>query len=184
MNPSTADILDAIESVPAPEVLVLPNNSNVILTAEQAAELASKPVRVVPSRSVQAGFAAMVPFLATSGAAENEEAMLAVLDSAATGEVTVASRDAELDGIAIRKGAFLGLVDGTAVVADDDVQAVALEVVGRVLDGNRAWLGILTGEDAPALEGLLEVISSSHPEVEIEVHDGGQPHYPLLLVAE
>lgn len=184
MNPSTADIVEAIESTPAAEVIVLPNNGNVILTAEQAAGLASKPVRVVPSRSVQAGFAAMVPFLSTNTPEQNEEAMLAVLDSAVTGEVTVASRDVELDGVAIRKGAYLGLVDGTAVAADDDVTAVALEVVERLLEGERGWLGILTGENAPALDGLLKAVEGSHPDVLVEVHEGGQPHYPLLVVAE
>jgi dihydroxyacetone kinase-like predicted kinase len=110
--------------------------------------------------------------------------MLAVLDAAVTGEVTLASRDVELDGVAIRKGAYLGLVDGTAVAAADDVEAVALEVVDRVLEGERGWLGILTGEDAPALDGLLKTVASSHPDVEVEIHEGGQPHYPLLLVAE
>jgi hypothetical protein len=98
--------------------------------------------------------------------------------------VTVASRDAELDGVAIRKGAYLGLVEDTAVVADDDMQTVAMEVVGRLLDGDRAWLGILTGEGAPPVEELLAAVNRAHPEVDVEVHDGGQPHYPLLVVAE
>jgi DAK2 domain fusion protein YloV len=184
MNPSTAEIVDAIESTPAAEVIVLPNNSNVVLTAEQAAQLASKPVRVVPSSSVQAGLAAIGRYVATNPPEQNEADMLDALASASTGEVTVASRDAELDGIAIKKGAFLGLVDGTAVAAADDVQAVALEVVERVLAGERGWLGILTGEDAPALEGLLQAVERAHPGLEVEVHDGGQPHYPLLVVAE
>jgi uncharacterized protein len=184
MNPSTAQIVEAIESTPAPEVLVLPNNGNVILTAEQAAGLASKPVRVVPSTSVQAGLAAIGRFISTNSPDQNEADMLDAVASVATGEVTVASRDAELDGIAIRKGAFLGLVDGTAVASADDVEVVALEVVERVLDGERGWLGILTGENAPALEGLLREVERAHPDVEVEVHDGGQPHYPLLVVAE
>jgi hypothetical protein len=107
-----------------------------------------------------------------------------VLASVATGEVTVASRDAELDGIEIAKGSFLGLVDGVAVVAATDVETAALEVVERVLAGERGWLGILTGEDAPSLDGLLEAVERAHPEVDVEVHEGGQPHYPLLVVAE
>jgi hypothetical protein len=184
MNPSTAEIVKAIEATPASEVLVLPNNSNVILTAEQAAGLSSKPVRVVPSRSVQAGFAAIVRYVPTNSAEENEAEMLEVLASVATGEVTVASRDAELDGVRIRKGAYLGLVDGTAVVADDDIDQVAIEVVERMLEGERGWLGILTGEGAPSLEELLAAVGRAHPELDVEVHEGGQPHYPLLVVAE
>jgi dihydroxyacetone kinase-like predicted kinase len=184
MNPSTAEIVDAIEATPADDVIVLPNNSNVILTGEQAAELASKRVRVVPSRSVQAGLAAMGRYISTNAADQNEADMLEVLASVATGEVTVASRDAELDGIEIAKGSYLGLVDGVAVVAAADVQTAALEVVERVLAGERGWLGILTGEDAPSLDGLLEAVERAHPEVDVEVHEGGQPHYPLLVVAE
>ena len=184
MNPSTAEIVDAIESVPAPEVIVLPNNSNVVLTAEQAVGLSSKPVRVVPSHSVQAGLAAMGRYVPTNPPEVNERDMLEALASVATGEITLASRDAVLDGVTIKKGAYLGLVDGAAVAADDDISRVTLEVLGRVLDGERAWLGILTGEGAPALEDLLAEVTRAHPGVDVEVHEGGQPHYPLLVVAE
>ena len=184
MNPSAAEIVEAIEATPAPEVIVLPNNSNVILTAEQAAELSTKPVRVVPSRSVQAGFAAIARYIPTLSPAENEAAMLEALASVTTGEVTVASRDAKLDGITIHKGAFLGLVNDSAVVANDDFDTVVKDVVGRVLEGEREWLALLAGEDAPPLEELVAALQRDHPDVEIEPHDGGQPHYPLLLVAE
>jgi uncharacterized protein len=184
MNPSTAEIVEAIEAVPADEVLVLPNNSNVVLTAEQAAALASKPVRVIPSRSVQAGLAAMGRYIPTNSPDENEADMREALESVRTGEVTVASRDAELDGVQIAKGMYLGLVEDAAVSAGGSLQEVALEVVGRVLDGERGWLGILTGEGAPPVDDLLAAVNAAHPEVDVEVHVGGQPHYPLLVVAE
>jgi hypothetical protein len=184
MNPSAAEIVEAIEATPAAEVIVLPNNSNVVLTAKQAAELADKPTRVVPSRSVQAGFAAIVRYVGTNSPEQNEADMLDALASTVTGEVTVASRDTVLHGVAIRKGAYLGLVEGTAVAADDDLEAVALEVVDRLLDGDRAWLGVLVGVDAPSTDGLIGAIKRAHPGVEVEPHEGGQPHYPLLLVAE
>ena len=184
MNPSAADIVAAIEAVPTDDVLVLPNNSNVVLTAEQAAALSQKSVRVIPSRSVQAGFAAISRFVATASADENEQAMLEELESAATGEVTVASRDASLDGIEIRKGAYLGLVEETAVVSGQDLDEVVHEVVDRVLAGGQGFLTILTGEDAPPLDGLVASVEERHPDVEVEVHEGGQPHYPLLLVAQ
>ncbi len=184
MNPSTAEIVEAIDATPADEVLVLPNNSNVILTAEQAAELSPKAVRVIPSRSVQAGLAAMGRYISTNAAAQNEEDMLDALASVRTGEVTVASRDTELDGVKIVKGAYLGLVEDAAVTAGDSLQEVALEVVARVLDGEQGWLGILTGDGAPPVEELLAAVNAAHPDVDVEVHDGGQPHYPLLVVAE
>jgi DAK2 domain fusion protein YloV len=184
MNPSAAEIVEAIEATPAAEIIVLPNNSNVIATAEQAMGLTSRPARVVPSRSVQAGFAAMVSFLSTSSPDENERAMNEALAAAATGEVTVASRDATLDGISIREGAYLGLVDGEAVAAADDLESVTLVVVERLLGGGRGWLGVLVGADAPPIDGLLDAVQSAHPDVVLERHEGGQPHYPLLLVAE
>jgi len=184
MNPSAAEILEAIEAVPTAEVLLLPNNSNVILTAEQAASLSEKTVRVIPSRSVQAGFAAISRFLPTASPDENERAMLAGLDEVATGEITVASRDAELDGISIREGDWLGFVGDAAVSSGSDLVTVVDEVVSRVLDGGRQYLTVLTGEDAPSLDGLVASLEVRHPGLEVEIHDGGQPHYPFLLVAE
>jgi DAK2 domain fusion protein YloV len=184
MNPSAAEIVEAIELVPAAEVLVLPNNANVILTAEQAAEHAGKPVRVVPSRSVQAGLAAMTRYVSTNTPEQNEQDMLEALGSVATGEVTIASRDAQLDGVEIRAGDFLGLVDGTAVATGEDIATVVATVIARLLAGEREWLAILTGEGAPPLENLLVAVERDHPDLVIEVHDGGQPHYPLLVVAE
>ena len=184
-NPSVDEIVRAIEATPAPEVIVLPNNSNVILAAEQAAKLVhTKRVRIVPSRSIQAGWAAITRYVSTSSPDENEAAMLDALASVATGEVTIASRDADLDGVSIREGAYLGLVDGTAVAAGDDLGAVALEVVEHVLAGDRGWLGILTGDSASSLGSLEDAVRLAHPGIDLEVHDGGQPHYPLLVVAE
>ena len=184
MNPSTADILAAIESTPATEVLVLPNNANVILSAEQAAGLSEKPVRVIPSRSVPAGLAAIVRYLPSLDAAENETAMLEALAQVTTGEVTVASRDVELDGIDVRKGAWLGLADGTAVASSSDFEEVAYAVAQNLLRDGREVLTLLTGEDEPDLLGLLRRIEEQHPGVELDVQPGGQPHYPLFLSAE
>ena len=185
MNPSAADILEAIEAVPTDTVLVFPNNSNVVLTAEQAASLSEKTVRVIPSKSVQAGFAAMSRFLPTSSPEENEEAMLEELAAAVGGEITVASRDATIDGVDIREGAYLGLVDDVAVASGPDLDAVVHEVVDRVLAGGQTFLTILTGEDAPPLDGLLTALEERHPDLEaLDVHEGGQPHYPLLVVAQ
>jgi hypothetical protein len=184
MNPSAADIVDAIEAVPTDGVLVLPNNSNVILTAEQAASLTEKTVQVIPSRSVQAGFAAMSRFVSTASVEENVAAMLEELESSSTGEITVASRDASLDGIEIREGAYLGLVDEVAVASGPDLDPVVHDVVDRVLAGGQGFLTILTGQDAPPLDGLVAALEQRHPGLEVEIHEGGQPHYPLLVVAQ
>ncbi len=184
MNPSTAEIHEAIEATPATAVIVLPNNKNVVPSAEQAAGLASKPVRVVPTTSVQAGLAAIVAYDPERSVEENEEAMLRVGEGVATGEITRASRDVELDGVAVRKGSWLGLANGRAVGSGDDFDAVVDAVVETLLDGGREILTILTGSEAPDGDELRERLAAAHPGVEVEVHEGGQPHYPLLLGAE
>jgi DAK2 domain fusion protein YloV len=184
MNPSTADLVAAVERTGAPEVVLLPNNSNVILSAEQAAKLVSKPVHVVPSDSIPAGLAAIVRFDATRSADENAAEMREALAEVVTGEVTVASRDAHLDGLAVRKGAYLGLAGGEAVAVGDSFEEVAAEVIEHLLAQPRAVLTLLAGEQAPALEGILASLAEHHPDLEVDVQQGGQPHYPLLVSAE
>jgi DAK2 domain fusion protein YloV len=184
MNPATADILAAIESAPAGEVVVLPNNKNVIMSAEQAADHSSKTARVVPTVSIQAGLAAMVAFDATRSAMENVSEMHDALESVTTGAVTVASRDVDTNGVAIRKGAWLGLADGEPVAGGESFDEVARIVVERMLSEPRGVLTLLTGEEPPPLDALLAELETRHPEVELEVHEGGQPHYALLLAAE
>jgi fatty acid kinase len=184
MNPSTAELLDAVAAADADEVLLLPNNSNVILSAEQAAELAEKPVTVVQTESIPAGLAAMVSFLPERSAAENAAEMAEVLDSVITGEVTLASRDADLNGFSVREGRWLGLADGEAVAVGEGFEEVAEQVAEKLLAEPRMLMTLLTGDDAPALDGLVGRIRERHPELELEVQAGGQPHYPLLLSAE
>jgi DAK2 domain fusion protein YloV len=184
MNPATADILAAVEASSADEVIVLPNNSNVIMSSEQAADHSSKTVRVLPTVSLPAGLAAMVAFDPSAGAEENVESMRDALSAVATGAVTVASRDVDLDGVSVRTGSYLGLADGEAVAGGDSFDEVAAAVIERLLAQPREVLTLLTGEDEPQLDALLQQIEGAHPELELEVHEGGQPHYPLLVSAE
>jgi fatty acid kinase len=184
MNPSTADLLEAIESAPAGEVVLLPNNSNVVLAAEQAARVAGKRVQVVPTESIPAGLAALVAFHVERSGEENAAAMRDALEGLSTGEVTVASRDASTNGVAVRAGQYLALLDGTAVASGPAFEEVAGELLERLLAENRDVLTLLRGKDAPELNGLLEQLAAEHPELQLDVYDGGQPHYPLLLSAE
>ena len=184
MNPSTADILAAIDAAPAREVVVLPNNGNVIMSAEQAAQNASKPVRVVPTRSIQAGLAALVAFDPSAGADANAEALAEAVEAVATGAVTIASRDVQLNGVSVTTGTWLGLAEGEPIVGAETFDEAARAVVERLLSEPRDVLTLLTGDDAPVLDGLLTELRTRHPELELEVHSGGQPHYPLLLAAE
>jgi hypothetical protein len=184
MNPSTAALVEAIESTPAAEVVVLPNNSNVILSAEQAAGLVDKTVTVVPTDSLPAGLAAMLAFDPDRPAAENAAAMNEALDEVKTGEVTIASRDVDMNGVSVRKGAWLGLAGGKAVAGGPDFDDVAGAVAERLLEEPRSVMTLLTGADEPELDRLLERIQERHPDLELDVQAGGQPHYPLLLSAE
>jgi fatty acid kinase len=188
MNPSTSDLLAGVRALEADEAILLPNNSNVLLAAEQAALHAEQPVVVVPSDSIPAGLAAMVAFDGARGAAENATEMREAVASVSTGEVTVASRDVQLNGVAIRKGEWLGLAGGEPVAGgtdfDDVAAAVVEELLGTGPDGPRELLTLLTGADRPGLDALLARLGESHPGLEVDVQDGGQPHYPLLLSAE
>jgi uncharacterized protein len=184
MNPSTADILAAVEAADSSEVLILPNDRNVLMSAEQAAAISSRDVHVVPTLSIQAGLSALVPFDPSLPAAENAAAMSAALASVATGAVTIASRDVELNGVAVHKGDWLGLVEGQPAAGGPAFAPVARTVVDRLLDGDRSVVTLLTGEGAPDLTALLAELPAEHPGLELEVHEGGQPHYPLLLAAE
>ncbi len=164
--------------------MILPNNGNVIMTAEQAAQNAPKDVRVLPTRSLQAGLAAAVAFDASHAADENVDEMNEVLDTVATGAVTVASRDVQLNGVAVRSGSWLGLQDGEPVAGGDAFDEVAKDVLERLLAEPRGLITLLTGAEPPDLDGLLTYLRERHPELELEVHQGGQPHYPLLVAAE
>jgi uncharacterized protein len=156
----------------------------VILSAEQAAKLATKPVEVVPTDSIPAGLAAMVSFEPGRSAQDNAVEMRELLQSVKTGEVTKASRDVEMNGLAIAKGAWLGLANGEAIAGGPDFEEVAAAVAERLLVEPRGLLTLLTGADEPNLDGLVKRIERLHPELELDVQDGGQPHYPLLLSAE
>jgi DAK2 domain fusion protein YloV len=184
MNPSAADLVAAIETTRASGVVVLPNNPNVVMAAEQAAELSGKDVHVLPTESIPAGLAALVAYDPSRSAEDNAAEMKAALESVATGAVTVASREAEIDGIVVKEGSYFGLVGRRAVAAGPDFLDVARTVVDELLSEPRDVLMLLTGKDAPPIDVLIESLGARHSELEIEVHDGGQLHYPLLLSAE
>lgn len=180
MNPATQELVDAIERSAAPEAIVLPNNPNVLMAAEQAAAHASKPVRVIPTRSIQEGLAALVAYDPTKSAETNMAEMLAVLEGVTTGAVTVASRDAAY----VKLGQWLGLVADEPVAAGDGFDEVTRAVLERLLEEPRDLLTFLTGEEPPPLDNVRRWLETEHPDVEVEVEEGGQPSYPLLVWAE
>ena len=185
MNPSTADLLEAVHELDTDEAILLPNNSNVLLAAEQAALHAGRPVEVVPPDSIPAGLAAMVAFDGGRTRRPRTRRRCATRSAAvATGEVTIASRDVRLNGVSIRAGDWLGLAGGEAVAGGTDFAEVAAAVVARLLAEPRDLLTLLTGAEPQPLDALLGRLAAEQPGLEVDVQEGGQPHYPLLLAAE
>jgi DAK2 domain fusion protein YloV len=184
MNPSTADLVHAVQSLDSEQAIILPNNGNVLLAAEHAASNAGRIVEVVPTDSIPAGLAAMVAFDGAHTASENAAEMREAIESVATGEVTKASRDVQLNGLAIREGDWLGLAGGRPIARGGDFDEVTYEVVERLLGEPRELLTLLVGQDKTPLDRLLERIAAAHPELQVDIQDGGQPHYHLLLSAE
>lgn len=186
MNPSAEDFMRAISLTEAPGVVILPNNKNIIMAAEQVAGLAAKPVTVVPTRSIQAGLSAMVAFDRENSLEWNVEEMEAALSHVVTGEVTVAVRDSAVDGVDVTQGSFLGLVEGRVVASAPSLAQVALAVARELLGDGKELMTVLIGdgEVSSAAAEVATGLQEQFPDVEFEVHDGGQPLYPLLLSAE
>jgi uncharacterized protein len=186
MNPSAKDLLRTVEATGARSVVILPNNSNVIMTADQTVGLTQREVLVVPSRSMQAGLTAAVAYDRRSGGDENAKAMGAALDNVVTGEVTQAVRGSLVDGVQIEAQDFIGLVEDQVVIALRDLEPVLEEVVARLLEGGRETLTALLGDDENAgrASAAIDRLRDRYPAVEVEVHKGGQPFYPVLLSAE
>jgi dihydroxyacetone kinase-like predicted kinase len=184
MNPSTADLLAAVESVGETSVVLLPNSKNVVLAAEQAAAQSAKEVHVIPTRSLQAGLGALVAFGAQSPLEQNVEAMEEAAGVVRAGSVARASRSATVADVEVAEGQFLGLVEGEPVASGDELAPVATDVVARLVGEQADVLTVLVGDGAAAADTVVDAIRAAHPSLEIEVHEGGQPHYPLLFAVE
>jgi len=186
MNPSAAQLLAAIEELGAEEVVVLPNNGNVILTAEQAAGMSPLHIAVVPSRSIPGGLAAMVAFDPAADAIGNARLMEDAIAGVRSAEITRAVRDSELDGIAIAKGQAIGIVDGRLAAAGDDLETVFAGVLEELARGGAEYVTVLTALNGSGTTGaaLQDVAARVAPETEVCFHEGGQPLYPILASAE
>jgi dihydroxyacetone kinase-like predicted kinase len=187
MNPSTAELLDAAERVNADQVVILPNNKNIIPVAEQVDGLSAKAVAVVPTRSVPEALAALVVYDPEASAADNRAVMAAAAEAVATGEVTQAVRDSASPVGPVTAGDYIGLRRGEGIVAVvPTASAAAVALLDGLLSPERELLTVITGEGAEpsATSALLEWVREHRPAVEVEVHAGGQPHYPYLFGAE
>ncbi|MBQ8627230.1 MAG: DAK2 domain-containing protein [Agathobacter sp.] len=187
MNPSTEDMLTAIENVNADNVFILPNNSNIIMAANQAATLVDdKEIIVIPTKTVPQGITAVVNFLPDLSVEENKETMLEEIQNVKTGQVTYAVRDTEMDGFEIKENDYMGIGDKTILAAGTDKKTVTLEMIDRMVDEDSAIVSIYFGSDSSEEEAseLAEAIEEKYPDVEVEINDGGQPIYYYVISVE
>jgi uncharacterized protein len=186
MNPSTEDIVKAIKEVNARKVIILPNNKNIIMAAEQAAEVAEEEVVVIPSKTVPQGMTALLSFNPSADSASNKESMTEAMQHVKTGQLTYAVRDTSIDGLEISTGDFMGLAEGKIVLKDKDKVKAARELLGQMLDEDSEILTILKGEDASEedLNSIVEYVESKFKDVEVEVHNGEQPLYAFIFAIE
>ena len=186
MNPSTKDIVDAINATGKDKVIVLPNNKNIFLAAEQAADVADANVKVVHTRSITQGLSAMINFNKEADIDENVAAMEEALDDVISGQVTIAVRDTTIDGQEIKKDNYMGIVDGSIKVTDSDRKKATLEMVKAMLDDDSEVITIIYGADADQTEAqaIADEIQSWDEDYEIEIHEGDQPVYPYLISVE
>lgn len=187
MNPSTEDVLTAIENVNADTVYVLPNNKNIILAAEQAKTLTEdKNVVVIPSKTVPQGIAALINFAYDKSPEENAELMTTEMKKVKTGQVTYAVRDTSIDGMEIKQGNIMGLDDSTIRAVGDSVEDTAYELLVNMIEDDSELITLYHGEETSEeeAESLASRITESYPEVEVEVHSGNQPIYYYVISVE
>lgn len=187
MNPSTEDMLNAIEHVNAKTVFILPNNKNIIMAANQAVDLVEdKQIIVIPTKTIPQGITALVNYIPDHSAEENKEQMMAEIENVKTGQVTYAVRDTEIDGKTIKQNDFMGIGDKSILSVGTDLRATTLEMVDAMVDEDSAIVSIYFGSDSDedSANELAAAIEEKYLDVEVEVNDGGQPIYYYVISVE
>lgn len=186
MNPSTADIIDAIKKSGAKKAIVLPNNGNIVMAAKQAAEVADIPVGIVPTKTISQGLTAMLSFDPDASIDDNVEAMTEDLDTVVSGEVTQANRDTTINDVEVHKNDYLGIIDGDIQIDNSDLIQATIEMVEKMLDEDSEIITIMYGRDSnkEQAQKVVDGLKAKHDDLEFEVHDGGQPVYNFLVSVE
>ena len=186
MNPSTEDILKAIDSINAEQVIILPNNKNIFMAADQAAEVSALPVVVIPSKTVSQGMTAMLAFNELNDLETNKKDMSMELENVISGQITNAVRDTAIEGISIKKDDYMGIVDGKIKVSKLNRKEAVLDTLRVMITSESEIVTILLGEDGDMDEAneIAKEISQEFEDVEVEIHEGKQPVYPYLLSVE
>ena len=187
MNPSTHDIVKTINNIYAKEIIVFPNNKNIILTANQAKKLIKKKtVTVIPTRTIPEGISAILNYNPDAGMEENVYNMEQSIKGNKCGEITRAVRDANLYVGKIKKGAYIGLCNGKIRIISDNIIDALLDLIRDMMGGNEEVITFYTGNDAAQedMRSVKEKLEKIYPRLDIEIHKGGQPLYPFIFSIE
>lgn len=186
MNPSTEDIVKAVEAVGAERVLILPNNKNIVMAAEQAAEILGIEAAVVPTKTIPQGMAAVLAFNPQATVEENKKNMTEAYAHVKTGQVTYAVRDTSIDGVDIKKDDFMALAEGKIVLSNPSLKEVTTSLIQTLVDEDAEIVTVIYGEDVKEEEAneFAALIEAQYGDVEVEVYNGKQPLYPYILSVE
>ena len=187
MNPSTEDILNAVDKVNADNIFILPNNTNIILAAQQAEILLEdKRLIVIPSKTIPQGIAAMLGFIPGESADDNKESMIESMSGVATGEITYAVRDTVIDDHEIKEGNIMGIGDDGILAVGEDLEATTIEMIENMVDEDSGMISVYYGEDVKEEDAnkLVEKLEEKFPDVEVECYMGGQPVYYYITSVE
>jgi hypothetical protein len=186
MNPSTQEIITAFENLPTDKIIILPNNKNIILAAQSAQQLTVKKVVVVPSRSIPQGLSAMLRLAPDSDIEKVAAEMSAALDEVETGEITIATRTVEIDGVSVEEGQVIALHNGKLVLSTSTIDDAVIKLLEHAHADHYELVTLFSGENIPRreLDRVADLVRQRFPEIEVEVQEGGQPHYPFILSLE
>jgi DAK2 domain fusion protein YloV len=186
MNPSTQDILNSFENLPTDKVIILPNNKNIILAANQAKEVTVKHVAVVPTRTVPQGLSAMLSLIPDGDLASVAEKMTKALAHVKTGEITIATRTVEIDGVSVKDGQVIALLDGKLALAAESVEEGVLDLLNKADADQAEIITLFYGEGMSHVEAnrIADLIRGKYSSLEVEVQEGGQPHYQFIISIE
>lgn len=186
MNPSTEDFVNAIDKINAKNIFIFPNNSNIIMAANQAKEISEKNIIVIPTKNIPQGFTALVNFNAEASVEENEEAMMSSLSLVKSGQVTYAVRDTVMNDIDVKEGNIIGIAEGKLLSAGEKVEEITRDLVEKLVDNDTAILTLFYGEDVSEEDAneLRDLLEEKFEDIDVELYYGGQPLYYYLISVE
>ena len=186
MNPSVKELVAAFENLPTDQIIILPNNKNIILAAQNAAKVSVKKIAIIPTKNAPQGFSAMLRLIPDESLEENEASMLEAINEVHTGEITISTRSVEIDGVHVEKGQVISLYDGKLVSSDETIEGAIDELFEKAHLEEVERITFFYGEglNQQQVNHLGDRVREKYPDKDIEIHEGGQPHYQLIIAFE